>query len=161
MNRTEILKQIYRVCTWWIQRVLTSCGQAVTSTQQQQQQQQQQRHLAALEQHSIRAALVPLLVLFFYCCVLLRTARAALERTSMSRFPSLLHRKKKGHGTTITRLLQHNEHETNTRTTWPSSHEHSAAAAAVALSGTRATLDSSSTRTPVVAVVSLLRTARA
>ena len=40
-------------------------------------------------------------------------------------------------------------------------HEHSSAAAAATLSSTRATLDSSSTLTPVVAVVVLLRTARA
>ena len=59
--------------------------------------------------------------------ILLRTARAALDRTSMNRFPSIAYiylRKRKGHGTTITRLLKRNEHETNTSTAWPSSHGH-------------------------------------
>ena len=58
--------------------------------------------------------------------VQLRTARAALERTSMSRFPSMAYSaaKKNGHGTTITQLLKRNEHETNTSTAWPSSHGH-------------------------------------
>ena len=45
---------------------------------------------------------------------------------------------------------------------WPSSHEHtSTQQQAAAPSSTRATSDSSFTRTPVIAVVVLLRTARA
>ena len=58
--------------------------------------------------------------------VQLRTSRAALERTSMSRFPSMAYctAKKKGHGPTVTQLLKRNEHETNTSTAWPSNHGH-------------------------------------
>ena len=64
---------------------------------------------ATLDSSSTRTPVVAVLVL-------LRTARAALEGTSRSRFPSLYYcTAKNGHGTTITRLLKRNEHERETR----------------------------------------------
>ena len=64
---------------------------------------------ATLDSSSTRTPVVVL--------VLLRPARAALERTSMIRFPSMSYcTAKNGHGTTITRLLKRNENERQTRT---------------------------------------------
>ena len=48
------------------------------------------KHSAALELHSTQHSNA-----CCCCCTVLRIARAALERTSMSRFPSLLHQQKK------------------------------------------------------------------
>ena len=90
--------------------------------------------------------------------VLLRTARAALERRSIRRFPSMAYctAKKKDHDHSIAHA-QRARHKHEHGEAKPSrAHEHSAAAAAaaaVAPSGTRAILHSSSTRTPDVAVV--------
>ena len=73
---------------------------------------------ATLDSSSTRT---PLIAVF----VLLRTARAALARTSTSRFPSLCCTAKN-----VTRDHDHsiaqkrNERETNTSPAWPSSHEH-------------------------------------
>ena len=80
MNCTEILKTNYRVCTWWIQRVVMSCGQPVTGTRalsSSSRNPHQHSSNPRFEQHSYACC---------FCCVLLRTARGALERTSMSRF---------------------------------------------------------------------------
>ena len=89
--------------------------------------------------------------------VLLRTARAALEGTSMSRFQSMPYytAKKKGHGTTITRLLSRNQHETNTSTAWTSNHEHSAATTTAA-AGAPTTLEQHSPRAALVRLLLLL-----
>ena len=78
----------------------------------------------------------------------------------MSRFPNPFHRNKitRDHDQSIAQVQQARgelEHDVAKQS---QAHEHSAAAA---ISGTQATLDSSSTRTPVVAVVLPQRTARA
>ena len=73
----------------------------------------------------------------------------------MSRFQNYCTAKTKDtYVATITRLLKGNEHETNTSTAWPSSHGHPSTQQQQQHppSGT-ATLDSSSTRTPVVVAV--------
>ena len=85
MNRTKILKKNYQVCTWWVERVLILVAK----------QSRAHEHSAAAATatpSSTRATLdssstrTPVVAVF----VLLRTARAALERTSMiSRFPSM------------------------------------------------------------------------
>ena len=135
-----------------------------TRTQQQQQRKLQQQHSAALsstratlDSSSTRTPVVAVLVL-------LRTARAALEGTSMSRFPSLYYcTAKNGHGTTITQLLKRNEHERQTRA------RHGQAVTgtrAISSSGSSTQWHSSNTRVEkhscvcVVAIVLLLRTAR-
>ena len=85
---------------------------------------QQQQHSAALEQHSTRAAPARLLLLLLYCCVLLCVL---LEQHSSARAPVGFHAyctENKKPETPITRLLERDEHETNTSTTWPSSYEH-------------------------------------
>ena len=113
---------------------------------------------ATLDSSSTRTSVVSVVVL-------LRTARAALERTSMmSRFPSIAYctaQKKDARPRSLdcssaTSTRDKHEHGVAKQSR---AHEHSAAA--VAPSGTRAILGSSSTRTPVVAVVVRLRTARA
>ena len=76
--------------------------------------------LATLDSSSTRTPVVAVVVL-------LRAARAALERTSMSRLPSMAFcTAKDGHGTTVTRLLKQaqQELETNSGTAWSTSHGH-------------------------------------
>ena len=107
--------------TWWIQRVLTSCGQAEQTSTRQTQQQQQQQHLAALEQHSIREALVRLLLRFSCTAAYSLTRTGAHEHESVS---SILQIEKIRHVTTITRLLKRNKYDTNTSTALASSHRY-------------------------------------
>ena len=117
MNRSEVRKKNYQICTRCTQRVLMSCGQTVTSTRA------HEHSAAAATLRSTRATLdssstrTPLVAVL----VRLRTARAALEGTSMISFPSVLHHRKKDTvSMMITRLLKRNEHETSTSTVWPS-----------------------------------------
>ena len=74
---------------------------------------------ATLDSSSTRTPVVAVVVL-------LRTARTALERTSMSRFqkPGLLHREKRTRDHDHSIAQGQRERETNTSTAWPSSHAH-------------------------------------
>ena len=114
MNRTEILRKIYQV---YYVRGLYNVFSCLLAKQSRAHEHSSASAAATLSStrttlcsSSTRTPVVAVLVL-------LRTARAALEGTSMSRFPSLYYcTAKNGHGTTITRLLKRNEHERQTRT---------------------------------------------
>ena len=125
-----------------------------TSTQQ-----EQQQHLAALQQHSIRAALIRLLLLLYF--------RVPLEQHSSTRaclciFSSMAYctaeksnTGSRSHDHLIYQAQRAREKHKHGVANQSPADEHSttaAAAAVVAPSGTRATLLSSRSRTPAVAV---------
>ena len=128
-----------------------------TSTRQR----QQQQHSAALEQHSIGAALVRLLLLLLYCCVPLEQHSSARAWVGFQAWPI----------EPRTKRTREQNHSIAQAQPARGKHKHGVDKQSRALSssnnrssssthGTRATLDSSSTRRLVVAAVSLLRTAR-